>query len=254
MIALDGERYLNLYLPIFGPVDDVAVHAHPRGLAVAGCLDGQDGFEKLAAFSHGFYRVDLKDGELVMSDLRMGLTPSYVFRFAIAERNGDGLQPDSPGTPKEHARGAGRSRLAASPIWRGTSPFARPRPAPRSGSPPCRRCRAPPSTGPPADQVAGNRCRRWPLRRRPERDLSPEGRAHLPAAPGAAAMPVQPSTIAAAPSLSLRVCPTSTRRAKVASASCPSAVTPRPRARSPARDPSSPRSSMVAPVARHGLL
>ncbi len=105
VIALDGERYLNLYLPVFGSLEQVAVHAHPRGAGLAGCLHGQDAFEKLAAFSDGFYRVDRQGERLVVSDLRMGLTPSYVFRFAVAERTGDGLRAIPP-ERRRSARGA----------------------------------------------------------------------------------------------------------------------------------------------------
>lgn len=105
VIALDGEGYLNLYLPLFGPAEQVAVHRHPRGADLAGCLDGQDSFETLAAFSDGFYRIDLSDGEIVVSDLRMGLTPGYVFRFAVAERGVEGLRPIPPERRKS-TRGA----------------------------------------------------------------------------------------------------------------------------------------------------
>ncbi len=107
VIALDGERYLNLYLPLFGSADQVVVHTHPRGVGFAGCLEGQDAFEKLAAFNDGFYRIDSVDGELVMSDLRMGLTPGYVFRYAMAERSGHGMRPIPPERQRSERRAPG---------------------------------------------------------------------------------------------------------------------------------------------------
>lgn len=41
---------------------------------------------RLAWFNHGFMRVRDVDGELVLSDLRMGNDPDYFFNFAVARR------------------------------------------------------------------------------------------------------------------------------------------------------------------------
>ena len=96
VIAVDGERYINLYLPVFGSAESVAAYAHPSGAGLAGCLAGLEALDKLARFSDGFYRIDLHEGEFVVSDLRMGLTPNYVFGFAIAKQTDDGVRPISP--------------------------------------------------------------------------------------------------------------------------------------------------------------
>ncbi|WP_313173419.1 metal-dependent hydrolase [Stenotrophomonas sp.] len=45
--------------------------------------------QRLNWFNHGFMRAQVVDGELVLSDLRMGLEPDYNFNFAVAsEREG----------------------------------------------------------------------------------------------------------------------------------------------------------------------
>jgi inner membrane protein len=103
VIAVDGERYINLYLPVFGSAGSVDAYVHPRGAGLAGCLVGLEALDKLARFSDGFYRIDLHEGEFVVSDLRMGLTPNYVFRFAIAKQTEDGVRP----IPSEHHNGGG---------------------------------------------------------------------------------------------------------------------------------------------------
>jgi len=41
---------------------------------------------RIAAFSQGFFRVDERDGEVRITDLRMGQEPHYVFAFAVARR------------------------------------------------------------------------------------------------------------------------------------------------------------------------
>ncbi len=47
---------------------------------------------RLRWFAQDFVRADLVDGELVLSDLRMGQAPTYVFSHAIARENGSGFE------------------------------------------------------------------------------------------------------------------------------------------------------------------
>jgi inner membrane protein len=91
VIVLDGERYLNLYMPVFGDDAQVTAYTHPRGIGQIACSDGIEALQKLIAFNAGYFRVDVEDGKVVLSDLRMGLTPNYVFRFAVAEQTPEGL-------------------------------------------------------------------------------------------------------------------------------------------------------------------
>jgi len=89
VVAMDGERYLNLYMPVLGSAAHTTVYEHPRGRALASCLEGNPNLEKLAWFSRGYYRLDRRGDDIVVSDLRMGLTPHYAFQYAIA-RHGAG--------------------------------------------------------------------------------------------------------------------------------------------------------------------
>lgn len=52
--------------------------------------------QRLTWFTHGFQKAEIRDGELVLSDLRMGGEPDYSFRFAVATGDGEtwrALQP-----------------------------------------------------------------------------------------------------------------------------------------------------------------
>ena len=53
-------------------------------------------FGRLAAFSKGFYRLDRRGDDILLSDLRMGLTPNYVFRFRIATVEGGQMRAAPP--------------------------------------------------------------------------------------------------------------------------------------------------------------
>jgi inner membrane protein len=91
-IAIDGGRYLNLYVPVLGGT--IETYQHPRGDVT--CLDGIDRGATLAAFTKGFFKVEVVDGRLLVADLRMGLTPNYVFRYAVAEAREGLLSPVLP--------------------------------------------------------------------------------------------------------------------------------------------------------------
>lgn len=104
-IAIDGDRYLNLYLPVLGASDAATAYIHPRG--TSGCLAGLASAERLARFSKGFYRVDVEDGQVIVADLRMGLTPSYAFRFVVAELAGGEVVAVPPERIRGERRGDG---------------------------------------------------------------------------------------------------------------------------------------------------
>ncbi|MBT4489330.1 MAG: metal-dependent hydrolase [Rhodospirillaceae bacterium] len=84
VMALQEDRYLNIYLPVFGGPEQITVYDHPRNLALAGCLGDSRAFARLEWFSRGYFRLDRRDDEIIFSDLRMGMTPNYVFRYAVA--------------------------------------------------------------------------------------------------------------------------------------------------------------------------
>lgn len=96
VIGLEEDRYHNLYLSIFDDDQNARIYTHQRRADLIGCLDGVLAFKKLEWFSRGYYRSDLRDNQIVVSDLRMGLTPNYVFSFAIAEQNGQFIQSIPP--------------------------------------------------------------------------------------------------------------------------------------------------------------
>lgn len=88
VIGVEDDRYHNLYLSIFDDDRNATIYTHPRRADLVACLNGIAAFEKLEWFSRGYFRADLRENRVVISDLRMGLTPNYVFSFAIAEQDG----------------------------------------------------------------------------------------------------------------------------------------------------------------------
>lgn len=93
IIAIDGERYVNVYVPLAGGDEAVRLHLHRR---IEACVDAIPDARRVAEFSKGFYRVT-RDGSAVrIADLRMGIHPNYVFDFRIAESGPAGLAATAP--------------------------------------------------------------------------------------------------------------------------------------------------------------
>lgn len=86
VIALEKDRYHNLYISFLDGDSPAEIYTHQRRADLLSCLSDTPAMEKLNWFTHGFLRAQERDGRVVVADLRMGLTPNYVFQFAIAEQ------------------------------------------------------------------------------------------------------------------------------------------------------------------------
>lgn len=89
------------------------------------------GVQRMAWFSHGFFKMDERNGRVRITDLRMGQEPFYSFNFVVAERTPTGLRPVPYQLEME------QPDIGASLRWLGMralgSPLPPPRPEPRSG-------------------------------------------------------------------------------------------------------------------------
>lgn len=77
---VDAERSLFDKGPMVfhGHASDTQALAQARAAAIPAV-------RRLDWFNHGFMRAQVRDGRLVLSDLRMGLDPDYTFNFAVAQ-------------------------------------------------------------------------------------------------------------------------------------------------------------------------
>ncbi|MEL7525098.1 MAG: metal-dependent hydrolase [Pseudomonadota bacterium] len=93
----DG-RYHNVYVSLFDKDEDAAVYTHAYDASLLSCVADDPEYRKMIWFSDGFVRTDLIDGRIVASDYRLGLSPTYIFRFAIADYE-DGTATKIPPDP-----------------------------------------------------------------------------------------------------------------------------------------------------------
>lgn len=113
---LEGERSLiadsGLMRFTVRPSDQQAMRAVASFAAV----------QRFAWFNHGFMKAEEIDGDLLLSDLRMGSEPDYAYRFVVARRGASGqwtaISPRSLDWPWQSS---GRLRGLWSRIWSGRS-------------------------------------------------------------------------------------------------------------------------------------
>jgi inner membrane protein len=83
VVALDGERFHEGFYSFLDGARAVRFVAHARGAALATQNEGHPQLQRLARFTDGFFKIERNNGHLVVTDLRMGQEPAYVFSFDI---------------------------------------------------------------------------------------------------------------------------------------------------------------------------
>ena len=86
VVAVSGDSYHEGFYSLLDKTPQVAFDAYPRGNAVATELSGMEGVQRLKGFTKGFFALRDEAGRVLISDLRMGQEPDYLFTFAVAEK------------------------------------------------------------------------------------------------------------------------------------------------------------------------
>jgi len=97
IVAMNGDRYHVGWYSLLDRDQVVAFQTHPSATGLLDGLQGHWPVQRLQWFTKGFYRVSEHAGSVVMTDLRMGIEGSYVFRFKV----GTVGNPHSLPTPSE---------------------------------------------------------------------------------------------------------------------------------------------------------
>ncbi len=85
IVAVGDDHYRVGYFSLLDEsreIDTVRIESAPELLET---LETHWPVRRLKWFTHGFYTVEADAGSVVVSDLRMGVEPNYVFRFKVAE-------------------------------------------------------------------------------------------------------------------------------------------------------------------------
>lgn len=125
IVAVTPQGYLEGFHSLLDRDRRITFAPHPRGEILFETMRGDWNAERVAWFSHGFFKMSEREGRIVITDLRMGQEPYYSFNFVIGQRNSETISPVPPARFREQHDL--RSGLAW--IWRraGGEPLPPPR-------------------------------------------------------------------------------------------------------------------------------
>ena len=87
VVGIDKDHYFETYFSLFDKETPLIVDFYPRNLGLMAGIEEHPPVVKLKWFTGGYYAFSMVDGYVVMTDLRMGSEPDYVFRFKVAGVN-----------------------------------------------------------------------------------------------------------------------------------------------------------------------
>ena len=120
VVAMTPDGYVEGERSLVADRGAVRFRALPSDVAALREVAGYESVERLRWFNHGFMKAQERDGTLILSDLRMGLEPDYIFNFAVAKRNSPTwreIPPQQLDWPMDAASAAGRLRDMWTRIW-----------------------------------------------------------------------------------------------------------------------------------------
>lgn len=91
VVVVTPDGYHEGFRSLFDNGRGIAFTRFPRGEALYAELRGAAPVERMAWFSRGFFKLSEDAGRVLLSDLRMGQEPFYIFTFEVAARQAAGL-------------------------------------------------------------------------------------------------------------------------------------------------------------------
>ncbi len=85
ILVMDDEKYYEGFYSLFDPTRNIKFTQHPSDPQLLKGIEKHWPVRRLQWFTHGFYSVQRLLDDIVITDLRMGMEPSYVFRFKIGK-------------------------------------------------------------------------------------------------------------------------------------------------------------------------
>jgi inner membrane protein len=94
VVAVSGDAYHVGYHSVLAPAPELRLQTFPRAEPLLDSLRSEWAVQRLRWFTKGFYTVDEKDGEVRLTDLRMGVEPDrYAFTFVVGARQSPTIGP-----------------------------------------------------------------------------------------------------------------------------------------------------------------
>ncbi|MCP4077080.1 MAG: metal-dependent hydrolase [Gammaproteobacteria bacterium] len=93
VLAVNEDYYFEGYYSIFDESQTITFKQYPRSLHLLQAITNNKSIQRLEWFTKDFYAASLQQDRIIVSDLRMGSEPDYVFKFAVAKMSNPHPQP-----------------------------------------------------------------------------------------------------------------------------------------------------------------
>ncbi|MFY8103097.1 MAG: metal-dependent hydrolase [Ramlibacter sp.] len=93
VVVMREDGYEEGFYSLLDEARRVRLEAFATDTALERALQALPAVRRIAAFSHGFYKMHERAGYAYITDLRMGQEPGYVFSFRVAQREGERWVP-----------------------------------------------------------------------------------------------------------------------------------------------------------------
>ena len=87
VVGIEKDQYFETYISLFDQETPLYVDFYPRNLELMAGIEEHPPVVKLEWFTRGYYAFSTVGDYVVMTDLRMGSEPNYVFQFKVAKLN-----------------------------------------------------------------------------------------------------------------------------------------------------------------------
>jgi inner membrane protein len=93
ILVVDDRHYYEGYYSVFDDSSSISFEQHSRHLELLEPLNEIWPVQRLRWFTKKFYTAALSGNDIVITDLRMGAEPEYVFRFKVGEMGNPHARP-----------------------------------------------------------------------------------------------------------------------------------------------------------------
>jgi len=95
-VVMDDDGYYEAYSSLLDATNDIRFSYYPSEHKLLNGIEDHWPVQRLQWFSRGIYSVTRLQDDIIISDLRMGVEPNYVFRFKVGEISNPHARPVRP--------------------------------------------------------------------------------------------------------------------------------------------------------------
>lgn len=113
IVVVDDKHYYEGFKSLLENNDTFQFKRYDRGAGLIHKTQNLAAYQRINWFTNGLFKLEKQGNVIVASDLRMGMEPSYFFRFRLAYDNGNGVHVTTP----NRIRSENNRRVGVQWVW-----------------------------------------------------------------------------------------------------------------------------------------